>query len=62
MDENSTEEPDGEGKVDVDAELLGTLVEVLDAPPIAAVLKAANLFPGFIANTIPCWQWFAWRQ
>ena len=31
-------------------------------PAIAAALKAANLSPGFTAKTIPCWQWFAWRQ
>jgi len=27
--------------------------------PVAAAWNAAKLLPGLIANTMPCWQWFA---
>jgi hypothetical protein len=30
--------------------------------PIAAAWNAANLVPGLMAKTMPCWQWPVWRQ
>lgn len=47
------------GAVEVELEVEVLLPKGLLA---AAALKASNLVPGLIAKTIPCWQWFAWRQ
>ena len=37
-------------------------VEVEVVFPTALFLNWSKLFPGLIAKTIPCWQWFACLQ
>ena len=42
---------DAAGEIDDDATVDGA---VEAAPPVAAAWKAARLFPGLMANTMPC--------
>lgn len=54
-----------EGGVDVSESTLklgGSTEDVLAAPPVAAIWNAGNWSPGLMAKTMPCRQWFVWRQ
>jgi hypothetical protein len=55
----------GEAILDTAGEVYNGATEDAETAAVlamAAAWKAANLSPGLMAKTMPCWQWLAWRQ